>query len=85
MKVRELLESRQGEYTSCIFVNDKQPKTYLYSNKHNMFLGVGIDKISNLQEEGLKLGIRGNENGVKLLKRVISERNKKKDHEEQSL
>ena len=50
-----------------------------------MFLGVGIDKISNLQEEGLKLGIRGNENGVKLLKRVISERNKKKDHEEQSL
>lgn len=78
-------EIRQGEYTSCIFVNDKQPKTYLYSNKHNMFLGVGIDKISNLQEEGLKLGIRGNENGVKLLKRVISERNKKKDHEEQSL
>lgn len=78
-------EIKPEEYTSCIFVNDKQPKTYLYSNKHNMFLGVDIGKIATLQEEGLKLGIRGNENGVKLLKRVIREQNRKQENSEQSL
>jgi hypothetical protein len=50
-----------------------------------MFLGVDIGKIATLQEEGLKLGIRGNENGVKLLKRVIREQNRKQENSEQSL
>lgn len=78
-------EIKPEEYTSCIFVNDKQPKTYLYSNKHNMFLGVDIGRISTLQEEGLKLGVKGNEKGVKLLKRVIREQNRKQEDSEQSL
>ena len=78
-------EIKPEEYTSCIFVNDKQPKTYLYSNKHNMFLGVDIGKIATLQEEGLKLGIRGNVNGVNLLKIVIRDQNRKQEYSEQSL
>ena len=78
-------EIKQKEYTSCIFVNDKIPKTYLYSNKHNMFLRVDISKINDLQEEGLKLGISGNENGVKFLKRVIREQKRKQEDPEESL
>ena len=78
-------EIKQKEYTSCIYVNDKIPKTYLYSNKHNMFLRVDISKINALQEEGLKLGISGNENGVKFLKRVIREQKRKQEDPEESL
>ena len=78
-------EIKPEEYTSCIFVNDKIPKTYLYSNKHNMFLRVDISKINALQEEGLKLGISGNENGVKFLKRVIREQKRKQEDPEESL
>ena len=60
-------------------------KVFLYSNKHNRFLNVDIDKIPDLQEEGLRLGVRGTENGVKLLKRAITERKRKLEDSEQSL
>ena len=75
----------QEEYTSCIFIREQEPTVFLYSNKHNKFLSVDIDKIPDLQEEGLKLGVRGTENGVKLLKRAITERKRKLEDSEQSL
>lgn len=50
-----------------------------------MFIRVDICKINALQEEGLKLGISGNENGVKLLKRVIREQKRKQEDPEESL
>lgn len=75
----------QEEYTSCIFIREQEPTVFLYSNKHNKLLSVDIDKIPDLQEEGLKLGVRGTENGVKLLKRAITERKRKLEDSEQSL
>ncbi len=76
-------KTSQEEYTSCIFIREHEPTVFLYSNKHNRFLEVAIEKIPNLQEQGLRLGVRGTENGVKLLKRAISER--KLEDSEQSL
>lgn len=75
----------QEEYTSCIFIREQEPTVFLYSNKHNRFLNVDIEKIPDLQEEGLRLGVRGTENGVKLLRRAITERRRKLDDSEQSL
>ena len=75
----------QEEYTSCIFIREQNPTVFLYSNKHNRFLNVDIEKIPDLQEEGLRLGVRGTENGVKLLRRAITERRRKLDDSEQSL
>ena len=76
---------KMSQYTSCIFIREQEPTVFLYSNKHNKFLSVDIDKIPDLQEEGLKLGVRGTENGVKLLKRAITERKRKLEDSEQSL
>ncbi len=76
-------KTSQEEYTSCIFIREHEPTVFLYSNKHNRFLEVAIEKIPNLQEQGLRLGVRGTENGVKLLKRAIPER--KLEDSEQSL
>ena len=78
-------KTSQEEYTSCIFIREQEPTVILYSNKHNRFLNVDIDKIPDLQEEGLRLGVRGTENGVKLLKRAITERKRKLEDSEQSL
>lgn len=75
----------QEEYTSCIFIREQNPTVFLYSNKHNRFLNVDVEKIPDLQEEGLRLGVRGTENGVKLLRRAITERRRKLDDSEQSL
>ena len=75
----------QEEYTSCIFIREQDPTVFLYSNKHNRFLNVDIERIPDLQEEGLRLGVRGTENGVKLLRRAITERKRKLDDSEQSL
>ena len=75
----------EEEYTSCVFIRDQEPTVFLYSNKHNRFLNVDIDKIPALQEEGLRLGVRGTENGVKLLRKAITERRRKPDDSEQSL
>ena len=78
-------KTNKGEYTSCIFVKDKDEKVYLYSNKHARFLNVAIEKLPMLQEEGLTLGIRGKENGLKLLRKTINNRRKKLEDSEQSL
>lgn len=73
------------DYTSCIFIKEKEPTVFLYSNKHNRFLKVAIEKIPDLQEEGLILGVRGRENGVKLLKKAVLETKRKLEDSEQSL
>lgn len=75
----------QDEYTSCIFIIGQDPTVFLYSNKHKRFLGVDIEKIPDLQEEGLKLGVRGTEKGVKLLKRAIIARKRQSEDLDKSL
>ena len=72
---------RNDECTNCIFIHDKEDKAYLYSNKYNRFLSVELEKLSKLQEDGLKLGIRGTENGVKLLKKAIENKKKKLEND----
>ena len=45
--------------------------SYLYSEKDNRFVSVSIQKLAELEKDGLVLGTRERTNGVKLLKKAI--------------
>lgn len=65
----------RDEYTSIIYVKDKSYKQiYIYSEKNKRYMKVALEKIPELEKQGLKVGIQGREFGVKLLKREIKER-----------
>lgn len=62
-------------FTSIIYIKDKSYKqAFIYSEKNKRYMKVALEKIPELEEQGLKLGIQGKEFGVKLLKREIKER-----------
>lgn len=65
----------KDEYTSIIYVKDKKYKqAFIYSEKNKRYMKVALEKIPELEDQGLKVGIQGKEFGVKLLKRDIKER-----------
>lgn len=67
------------EYTMCVYSSEKEDTNiYLFSNKENRFMHVDIEKIEELEYQGLVLGLHDNENGVKKLKNVIK-RNKQRN------
>lgn len=46
-------------------------KPYIFSKKDRRFLSVGIPKMKELEEEGLKFGVRSKEKGISKLKRYM--------------
>ncbi len=65
----------KDDYTSIIYVKDKAYKqAFIYSEKNKRYMKVSLEKIPELEEQGLKIGIQGKEFGVKLLKREIKEK-----------
>ena len=65
----------RDDYTSIIYGKDKKYKqAFIYSEKNKKYMKVALEKIPELEEQGLKVGIQGKEFGVKLLKREIKER-----------
>ena len=60
------------EYTLCAYSYDGgEILPYLYSEKDNRFVSVSIQKLAELEKDGLVLGTRERTNGVKLLKKAI--------------
>lgn len=51
-------------------------KAYMYSKKSHRFLPIELERIKQLQDEGLVLGSRPKEKGVGLLKRYIKNNEK---------
>ncbi len=65
----------RDDYTSIIYVKDKKYKqAFIYSEKNKKYMKVALEKIPELEEQGLKVGIQGKEFGVKFLKREVKER-----------
>ena len=76
-------EENQREYTMCAFSYDKnQCIPYIYSIKERKFIEIDIDKLIELQEDGLVLGSSNKADGVGLIKRIIARRKKEKLKEE---
>lgn len=77
------------KYTSCIFSHAKKSKdydVYLYSPKNNQYINCPLDKLKELEKNGLKLGVLNNEvpqNLKQELKKIKSKPNK--DDESPSL
>lgn len=65
-------EEKQRDYILCVFSEEDTIKPYLFSKKDKEFLSVEIQKIKELEEQGLKLGIKPKENGVNKLKRYMN-------------
>ena len=75
-------EKDERNYTICAFSEEKNIKTYLFSKKDKIFLDVDIDKMNQLQKEGLVLGATDKENGANKLKRYIKTHIEKKEDRE---
>lgn len=71
------IEEGQKDYTMCMYSMEKDDiKVYLFSNKENKFAKVELQKLDELIEQGLVLGIRGKEQGVRKLEKIIVETKK---------
>ena len=71
----ERLEStaENREYTLCAFSYEKEDvNVYLYSTKEERFLPISLEKLQELQDEGLVLGTKRKTKGVNLLKKFIN-------------
>ena len=68
----QMHEGKKRDYTFCSYSYEgEEVMLYLFSKKEGRFINVTVDKLAELQEDGLVLGTRPNANGVKLLQRVI--------------
>lgn len=69
---RQLQDNEQKEYCMCIYSTYKDKlNIYLSSKKSSRFLPVSLEKLCNLDEEGLSIGALQDEKGAKILKRNI--------------
>jgi hypothetical protein len=77
-------ENNNGEkdYTMCIYSEQKDnADAYLFSNKEKRFMKVELDKIEELEKQGLILGIRDKEKGTRRLKKIIQRKKQKENNE----
>jgi len=78
-------KENEKDYTCCIFSRDNHnnPEIYLFSKKKRNFMEVDINKLIQLQEEGLVIGARPGELGTNILQRYMN--NKKKEIEDYTI
>ncbi|MBR3255030.1 MAG: hypothetical protein IKF97_02215 [Clostridia bacterium] len=63
------------EYTMCIYsIYKNEAKAYLYSNKDKKFMPTSLEKLDELEKNGFYLGSNPDENGVRLLRKYITEK-----------
>ncbi len=71
--VRTASTAENRDYTLCAFSYEKDDvNAYLYSTKEERFLPISLEKLQELQDEGLVLGTKRKTKGVNLLKRFIN-------------
>ena len=76
-------ESEKREFTLCAYSYEQDNvEAYLYSAKEERFLPISLEKLDELQEEGLNLGVRKKTKGVNLLKKFIRDNERKKQKKE---
>lgn len=76
---RNINDSDQKEYSMCLYSTYKDKvKVYLSSNKTNSFIPVDLLTLKQLELNGLFLGSRQNESGVKLLRKYINKAEKQR-------
>lgn len=63
-------EEGERDYTLCVFSEEDTMKPYIFSKKDRRFLSVGIPKMKELEEGGLKFGVRPKEKGINKLKNI---------------
>ncbi len=64
-------EEGDRDYTLCTFSEEDTIRPYIFSKKDRRFFSVGIPKMKQLEEEGLKFGAKPKENGVNKLKKYM--------------
>lgn len=75
-------EEKQRDYTLCVFSEEDTIKPYLFSKRDRRFFKIEIPKMKELEEEGLKLGVRQKENGVSKLRKYMKKQLENKREEE---
>lgn len=79
----DITESEKREFTLCAYSYEQDNvEAYLYSAKEERFLPISLEKLDELQEEGLNLGVRKKTKGVNLLKKFIRDNERKKQKKE---
>lgn len=64
----------------CMYSIEKEStQVYVYSNKQKRFANIGIDKLGELINQGLHLGIRGREQGVRQLEKMVNKQREKSE------
>ena len=62
----------ENDYTNIIYVKEKNSsEAFIYSQKNQSYMGLKLSTIPKLEEQGLRIGIKGKEKGVNLLRRDI--------------
>lgn len=74
-------EENQKEYTLCVFSEEDTIRPYLFSKKDRRFLKVEVNKMKELEDEGLKIGIRAKEKGSSKLKEYMDRQVQKEEKE----
>lgn len=70
----------EKDYTTCMYSREKETtQVYLYSNKQKRFANIGISKLGELIDQGLHLGIRGREQGVRQLQKIVKQEKEKSE------
>ncbi len=64
-------ENDEKDYTLCVFSEEDDIRTYLFSKKDKRFLNVDTNKMLKLEKEGLVLGAKTKESGSNKLKKYI--------------
>lgn len=77
-------KEKEKDYITCIFSEEKDVKTYLFSKKYNKFLKVDLEKLQELQKDGLKFGARIGENGARKLEKHLEKYNQSQMNKEQT-
>lgn len=67
-------KEKERQYSTCVFTKEKHMiKVYLYVSNQNRFFEVSIEKMRQLQQEGLTLGLTPKENGVKMFCKMMKQ------------
>lgn len=78
--------SEKRDFTLCAYSYEKDDvNAYLYSTKKERFLPISLEKLDELQNEGLILGTKRKTKGVNLLKKFIRQNEKKKNTTEREI
>lgn len=77
-------ENKERDYTLCMFSEEDTIVPYLFSKKDRRFLKIEIQKMKQLEKEGLNFGARQKEDGSKKLKKYIARQTEMENREKET-